>query len=237
MSKLDAIKSVQAERLYLVLAGLFIASLVAGNLIFQKFFSWDFFGIHIFELSVGILPYPLTFLITDLIAEIFGKKRANQVVLAGLGATAFVLLILALANAAPATDWSPVNNVLFQKVFGLTGLAVTASMVAYLLAQLIDIRLYHFWKNLTKGKHLWLRNNASTMTSQFVDTAAVLSLLCIFGAIEWELFFPLLWSGFFFKVIVAALDTPILYLCVYFIKRHFHLDNNQEIRSAEAVIV
>lgn len=68
-------KKVQAERLYMILAALFIASLVAGNLIFQKFFYWDFFGWHTFELSVGILPYPITFLITDLISEIYGKKE------------------------------------------------------------------------------------------------------------------------------------------------------------------
>jgi len=223
-------KALQAERLYLILAGLFIASLVAGNLIFQKFFHWDFFGIYTFELSVGILPYPVTFLITDLIAEIYGKRRANQVVIAGLGATMFVLLILSLANAAPATDYSPVNDRIFTQVFGLAPLAVAASMIAYLLAQLVDIRLYHFWKDFTKGKHLWLRNNASTMTSQFVDTASVLLLLCLFQAIEWNLFWPLLWSGFFFKVMIAALDTPILYLLVYSVRRHFDLEVDQEIR-------
>jgi len=199
-------------------------------LIFQKFFHWDFFGIYTFELSVGILPYPVTFLITDLIAEIYGKRRANQVVIAGLGATMFVLLILSLANAAPATDYSPVNDRIFTQVFGLAPLAVAASMIAYLLAQLVDIRLYHFWKDFTKGKHLWLRNNASTMTSQFVDTASVLFLLCLFQAIEWNLFWPLLWSGFFFKVMIAALDTPILYLLVYSVRRHFDLEVDQEIR-------
>jgi len=106
-------------------------------------------------------------------------------------------------------------------------------MIAYLFAQLVDIRLYHFWKDYTNGKHLWLRNNASTMTSQFVDTASVLSLLCLFDAIEWELFWPLLWSGFLFKVLVAACDTPILYLLVYLCKRHFGLKGNEEIRQLE----
>lgn len=229
MEKLTGVKQRQAERLYLILAALFIASLVGGNLIFQKFFSWDFFGLHTFELSVGILPYPITFLITDLIAEIYGKRRANQVVLAGLGASVFVLLILSLANVVPATEWSPVSNEVFSQVFGLTAIAVMASMSAYLLAQLIDIRLYHFWKDFTKGKHLWLRNNASTMTSQLVDTSAVLLLLCLFGAIEWNLFWTLLWSGFFFKVLIAALDTPVLYLLVYLTKKHFGLGVNEEI--------
>lgn len=102
-------------------------------------------------------------------------------------------------------------------------------MIAYLLAQLVDIRIYHFWKKLTAGKHLWLRNNASTMTSQLVDTASVLLLLCFFGAIEWKLFWPLLGSGFLFKVMVAAIDTPLLYFFVYTIKRYFQLGINEEI--------
>ncbi|MEQ8625732.1 MAG: queuosine precursor transporter [Vicingaceae bacterium] len=221
----------QALQLYLILAALFIASLVAGNLIFQKFFYWDFFGIYTFEISVGILPYPITFLITDIISEIYGKRKANQVVISGLFATVFVLGIVLLADTVPATAWSPVGNEVFHNVFGLTGVAVAASMVAYLLAQLIDIRIYHFWKNYTKGKHLWLRNNASTMTSQFVDTASVLLLLCIFNAIKWELFLPLLLSGFLFKVLIAAIDTPFLYLFVGIIKKQFDLKDNEELNS------
>ncbi len=221
----------KAERLYLILAALFIASLVAGNLMFQKFFSWDFFGLHTFEISVGILPYPLTFLITDLISEVYGKRRANQVVISGLFATLFVFGLVILASDVPSTSWSPVNDEVFNQVFGLTGAAVTASMIAYLLAQLIDIRIYHFWKRWTKGKHLWLRNNASTMTSQFVDTATVLFLLCFFGAIEWHLFWTLLWSGFLFKVLVAALDTPLLYLFVWGIQSHLGLKGHEEVKD------
>lgn len=222
-------KKRQAERLYLILAAIFIASLVAGNLIFQKFFHWDFFGLHTFEISVGILPYPITFLITDIISEIYGKKKADQVVLSGLFATVFVLGVVSIADLVPATQWSPIDNQVFHNVFGLTAVAVGASMTAYLLAQFIDIRIYHFWKKKTKGKHLWLRNNASTMTSQFVDTASVLLLLCYFEAIEWSLFWTLLWSGFFFKVLVAAIDTPLLYLFVGMIKRNFGLGVNEEV--------
>lgn len=219
----------RSERVYMILAALFIASLVAGNLIFQKFFAWDFFGIYTFEISVGILPYPITFLITDLISEIYGQKRANQVVISGLFATVFVLGIIILSNNVAAVSWSPVNDTTFNQVFGLTGAAVTASMVAYLLAQLIDIRIYHFWKKYTKGKKLWLRNNASTMTSQLVDTASVLFLLCLFGAIEWEKFGTLLLSGFLFKVLIAAVDTPFLYLFVALIKRYLNLKENEEV--------
>ena len=107
------------HRLYLILMGIFIASLVSANLIFQKFFSWTPFGLYTFELSVGILPYPVTFLVTDLISELYGKKKADQVVLSGLVASVFVMGVVMVANAVPQTEWSPVNNETFSKVFGL----------------------------------------------------------------------------------------------------------------------
>lgn len=218
-----------AQRIYLILAALFIASLVVSNLIFQKFFYWDFFGIYTFEISAGILPYPITFLITDIISEVYGKRKANQVVTAGIFASFFSMLIVYVAGAVPATEWSPINNHLFDKVFGATAIAVLASMMAYLLAQYIDIQIFHFWKRLTKGKHLWLRNNFSTFFSQFVDTFTVLFLLCSFGKIDWSLFIALLISGFLFKILIAALDTPFLYAAVYLFRKRFNLKIGEEI--------
>jgi uncharacterized integral membrane protein (TIGR00697 family) len=205
-----------------------------SNLIFQKFFYWypfhiEIFETKLFEISVGILPYPITFLITDLISEIYGKKRANQIVVVGIFASFFSMLIVYIANAVPATDWSPVNDTIFKTVFGATAIAVFASMMAYLLAQFIDIQIYHFWKRRTKGKHLWLRNNFSTFLSQFVDTFTVLILLCSFGKIGWDRFTGLLIAGFIFKVLIAVLDTPFLYLGVYLFRKRFHLKVNEEI--------
>ena len=225
---------VLAQRLYLILGLLFITSLVVSNLIFKKFFYYypfDFsiFGVKLFEISVGILPYPITFLITDLISEIYGKKKANEVVIGGIFASFFAMGIIYVANVAPATNWSPVSDNLFSTVFGSTAIAVLASMLAYLFAQFVDIQIYHFWKKLTQGKHLWLRNNCSTFLSQFIDTATVLLLLCIFGEIDWNLFGGLLLAGFLFKVIIAALDTPFLYLGVYYFRKRFKLDISEEI--------
>lgn len=215
------------NRLYIILGGIFIASLITANLIFQKFFTWTPFGLYTFELSVGILPYPVTFLVTDLISELYGKKKADQIVISGLIASVFVIGVVLVANAMPQTAWSPVNNETFNKVFGLFGPAVFASMIAYLTAQFIDIRIFHFWKKLTKGKHLWLRNNGSTIVSQFVDTAAVLFLLCIAGVVEWSRFPGLLENGFIFKVMVALLDTPLFYLSVKYLKPKVHEDPDE----------
>lgn len=222
-------KKLLAYKIYMVLAALFITSLVVSNLIFQKFFSWDFFGVYTFEISVGILPYPITFLVTDLISEIYGKKKANQVVIAGIFASFFSLLIIYVADVVPATSWSPVDDTIFNNVFGLSVLAVFSSMIAYLLAQFVDIRIYHYWKKLTNGRHLWLRNNFSTVTSQFLDTFSVLFLLCSFGIIEWDLFGKLLLNGFLFKVMIAFLDTPILYISVHYFRQQFSLKVGEEI--------
>jgi len=222
-------KKLLANKIYLALAALFITSLVVSNLIFLKFFYWNPFGIYRFEISVGILPYPITFLITDIISEIFGKKKANQVVVVGIFAAFFSLLIIYVANKVPAIDSSRVNNELFTQVFGLSPIAVLASMMAYLLAQFIDIRIFHFWKSYTKGKHLWLRNNFSTFSSQFIDTLTVLLLLCSFGALPWELFYSLLISGFLFKILVAFFDTPLLYLFVWLFRKKFNLEVGEEI--------
>ena len=213
---------------FVVLAGLFIASLVSCNLIFRKFFAWDLGGLT-FEQSVGLLPYPLTFLVTDLISEIYGKRKANLVVLSGLAASLMVLVIVSLAGAVEATAWSPVSGAEFDHVFGQTALAVGASMAAYLLAQFIDVRIFHFWKHLTQGKHLWLRNNLSTIPSQVVDTATVLVLLCAVGEIGWDRFGVLLLNGVLFKSLVAAADTPLVYVCVGWMRRRFGLAEGQEI--------
>ena len=223
-----------ARRLYLILGLLFVTSLIVSNLIFKKFFYYypfnsSLFGVKLFEISVGILPYPITFLITDLISEIYGKKKANEVVFGGIIASFFAMGIIYISNIVPATSWSPVSDEMFSTVFGSTSIAVISSMLAYLFAQFVDIQIYHFWKSVTKGKHLWLRNNFSTFLSQFIDTATVLILLCSFGEIQWRLFSGLLLAGFLFKVIIAALDTPILYIFVFFIRKRFKLEIDQEI--------
>ncbi len=224
-----------AKKIYLYLAGLFITSLVVSNLIFQKFFYWhpfeiSVFGNQLFELSVGILPYPITFLITDLISEIYGKKKANEVVVAGIFASFFSMGILLIANWVPALDNSPIDDTTFNQVFALSPVAVFASMIAYLLAQLVDIRIYHFWKNLTQGRMLWLRNNFSTFSSQLIDTVLVIGLLSIFGVLDWSLFWGLVLSGFLFKILIAFFDTPFLYLFVGLFRRTFELKPNDEIK-------
>ena len=221
------------DRLYLILAGIFIASLVSCNLIFQKFFQIEiwlpFIGYYTFEQSVGLLPYPVTFLVTDIISEIYGKKKADQVVISGLIASIFMLLVVTVSGHVQATSWSAVDNETFNQVFGLSGAAVFSSMIAYLIAQLVDVRVFHFWKKLTQGKHLWLRNNASTIFSQCIDTFSVLFLLCYFGVIPWDKLDILFLNGFLFKVCFAALDTPAFYFLSHLLRKLFNLEMGEEL--------
>ncbi|UKN02303.1 queuosine precursor transporter [Paracrocinitomix mangrovi] len=225
---MDKSKLKQARLLYLLLAGVFISLLVSCNLIFLKFIDIDF-GFTVVPISVGLLPYPLTFLVTDLISEIFGEKRANDVVKVGLVCALLVIGFTYLADQVPAGKSTVLSDAEFHKTFGLAGVSVTASMLAYLLAQFIDIKIYHFWKRKTEGRMLWLRNNFSTFSSQIIDTLTIMLLLCTFGAIPWDQFQYLVLGSVIYKLIVALADTPFLYLFVYLIKRHFNLERNEEI--------
>jgi uncharacterized PurR-regulated membrane protein YhhQ (DUF165 family) len=231
------------EKAYVYLGAIFIAALVVCNLIVQKFFLWEPFGLKdFFYLSAGILPYPLTFLVTDILSECYGKKRANQVVLAGLMASVFVIGVVWAADAIRATPdglFFPTLRTLsgadvftggelpaeqvdhhFHQIFGRTGRAVAASMIAYLVAQLVDIQLFHFWRRLTRGRHLWIRNNFSTITSQLVDTSLVVSLLFLGTEIQHRI--PqMIFSGWVFKMLVAVSDTPFFYLGVHLWRRWF----------------
>ena len=223
------------ERVFLVLAGLFLGTLAMLNILgLTRFldFSFSFLGMHIpFKVAVGVLPNPITFLCTDLISEFYGKARANFVVWVGLGLNLWVVFILWLGGILPGTS-SPAFFEVRTLAFG----AVTASMIAYLAAQFCDVHLFHFWKKLTKGKHLWLRNNASTMVSQLVDTVAVICITWYLGALpapaahhstlEHLMFFIL--SGYVFKVAVALLDTGPLYLCVHYLSNYLQIDPEVE---------
>jgi len=204
------------EQLYLVLAGIFIASLVTCNLIANKFVSVDF-GFKVFIVSAGILPYPLTFLVTDLISELYGQKKANLVVFSGFVASLFVLLFLWIGGQFNSIPSSIVDDVTYNSVFRNAWRLIAASMVAYLFAQFIDVRIFHFWKRLTNGKHLWIRNNGSTIVSQLVDTILVICIL-FFGVWDSDQILSAIIDGWLFKMLMAFLDTPIIYGILYLLK-------------------
>ena len=204
------------DQLYIVLVGIFIASLITCNLIANKFVTVDL-GFKVFIVSAGILPYPLTFLVTDLISEIYGQKRANLVVFSGFIASMFVLLFLWLGGQFNAIPSSIVGDETYNSVFQNAWRIIAASMIAYLFAQFVDVRIFHFWKKLTNGKHLWLRNNGSTVASQLIDTTLVVCILFL-GVWNGDQIFQAIIDGWLFKMLMAFIDTPIIYGIVYLLK-------------------
>jgi len=200
----------RGEVVFLILASLFTGALVVTNLIANKFIHVEWLGRE-FILSAGVLPYPITFLITDLLSEIYGRRRANLVVFGGFLASILVLVTLYLGDQFPAIADSTVDDGIYSLVFGNSWRIIGASMTAYLIAQFVDIRIFHFWKRLTKGKHLWLRNNASTLLSQLLDSALVVFVLFAgqWPASQMGWVILDLWM---FKASIALLDTPLFYL-------------------------
>jgi uncharacterized integral membrane protein (TIGR00697 family) len=217
------------EKLYLILASCFAVFLVLTNVLGIKLFRAP----HDpdFALTVGIITYPFTFLITDIVSEIYGKQRANYMVYIGFFMS---LLMLALTQFAMYLDphpfWVPLKNpyypshtayqTAYESVFALNGILLFASMLAYMIAQLVDVWLYHFWKDFTQGKHLWLRNNGSTLISQLVDTAIVGSIFFYGGmGMSWGDGLTLMITIYLYKAVLALLDTPLMYLSIWGIKK------------------
>ena len=217
----------KSKKIYLYLAATFIAALVVCNLIANKFITIDL-GVKTFVISAGVLPYPITFLITDILSEIYGKKKTASIVWAGFGASLFVLGVLLLAQQFTAIAGSPVDDETFNKVFGNSWRVIFASMTAYLCAQLIDVRIYHFWKEKTAGKHLWLRNNFSTVFSQLVDTTLVVCVLFL-GVRSHSEIIQFILDGWLFKILCAFIDTPLLYASTAFIRNKLDLKFGEEV--------
>jgi queuosine precursor transporter len=220
------------ERVFLVCAGVFLGTLAMLNIIGITRFVDLSFVIPFTELrvpmvvAIGVLPYPITFLCTDFICELYGRKRASFMVLVGFVLNVWVVFILWLGGILPGYD-SPVFDELRMLAFG----AVTASMIAYMVAQLVDVHVFHFWKRLTRGRHLWLRNNGSTLVSQLVDTTCVILITHFYAGgltIDPEAplarqLFTYIAAGYVFKLLVALADTLPFYVGSRHLARYLRL--------------
>lgn len=206
------------HKIYILLSTLFCATLLIGNLIFKKFTYFSLLGIN-FEISVGALTYPITFIFTDLISEFYGKEKSEFTIKCGLITSVFIVSLVSVVNLLPSTTWSPISFNEFDKMFGMFGIAFFASQISNYIAQLIDIKIYIFFKNLTNGKMLWLRNNCSTLVSQVADAAVVYSVMAAFGALPLNKFGTVFSSALLFKMMFTICITPFYYLLVSYLKK------------------
>lgn len=246
------------EIVFLVLCGLFLGSLTMLNILgITRIIDFSTESIP-FKLTMGVLPYPVTFLCTDFISELYGRRRANIVVWVGLMLNLWVLLIIWLGGIMPPdleqglknaegnynidAHNEPTGDYLFYKIRTFTFSTTLASMIAYLTAQFCDVHIFHFLKKLTKGKHMWLRNNGSTMISQLVDSTAVI-VISHFGANAFKneiednggdityTLIVLILSGYVFKFCVALLDTIPFYFGTKALSRYLHIDPTAEYKE------
>ena len=236
-------KDHRRDALFLTLSGIFLTSLVLGNVIgttkFVTIFSLELpswlealtpdlirnGSIYTMSVPAGVVAYPFTFLATDLISELFGRKRAQMLVWVGFGMNVFMLLLMSINHWLPNSVGVSGGLGLFEGVYQFMVGNTIASMIAYLIAQSVDVRLYHFWKRLTKGKHLWLRNNASTTVSQLVDSTAIITILYIAGNLDDAIddagaVIILILNSYLFKFFFALFDTPFMYLGVRLLKNY-----------------
>ena len=248
------------ERVFLVLAGIFLGTLamlnILGLLRFIKLGELETaaWGTITFAVAVGVLPYPVTFLCTDLISELYGKTRASAVVWMGLVLNAWVIFILWLGGVLPgfetidpttggavldAANRKPV----FFEVRDFAFAATAASMIAYMTAQFTDVYVFHFWKRVTRGKHLWLRNNGSTMVSQLVDSTTVVLITWWMGGLAMVLLdeqplvpqlLVLILTAYAFKFAVALLDTLPFYWATARLSRFLQIDPVEDVSAKPA---
>lgn len=206
------------EKIYTGLCVLFSVLIVLGNLIYQKFVVLPVPFVHNFELSVGVILYPLTFLITDLITELYGKQRASFCVRMAIIMNITVACILSVMDQLPTTHWSTIDDKLFHQVFGFYNIAFIGSMLACYISQALDIVLYSWIRNLTKGKHLWLRNNGSTAISLLMDTGVVIGFMTLFGVFPKNQMWTLILNSYSWKLFFTVCSTPLFYVLVKLIK-------------------
>lgn len=192
-----------------IVIGVFASLTVVANIIAFKLVNFGPFVV-----PSAVIAYASTFLITDIVSEFFGKKEARKAVWAGFIANIVMVIVVSMAvqwPAAPFVDQKAVEA--FNTVMGFAPRVVLASMVAFLLSQHHDVWAFHFWKRMTGGKHLWLRNNASTMVSQLFDTVIFISL-AFYGIMPGNVILQLIIGQYVIKLLIAILDTPFIYIAI-----------------------
>jgi uncharacterized integral membrane protein (TIGR00697 family) len=206
-----------------VLATLFVTCLLVANIIAGKLVS-----IGEWIIPAGVIAYPLTFLFSDVISELFGRRTASRVIWLGFGANILMVMLIFIGRLLPPSPfWE--NQPAYESLLGMVPRIVLASMIAYLISQHHDVFAFHFWRQKTQSRFLWLRNNMSTMISQVLDTGLFITI-AFWGTVPPGTLVNMLISQYIVKLIIAAADTPFCYLLVSLlnkkIKKSLPIDTN-----------
>ena len=192
---------------------LFMATITTSLLISAKITT-----IFFFTFTVGAFAYAITFVITDAISEVFGRDEANKLIYFGWMSYAVVILFSQLAINLPPADFWLEKQPAYEIVIGVVPRIILGSLCSYTVSQYHDIWAFHLWKKITRGKHLWLRNNASTITSQFIDTIIFITI-AFYGLVPNDILLSMVFSQFMIKLFIAVADTPIVYILVRWLRK------------------
>jgi queuosine precursor transporter len=230
------------QKLFVVCTAIFLTALVvaeatAGKLftVFDLSSSISILGqeFNSVVMTAGVIAFPITFIITDLLNEYFGKSGIRFVTFIGMAMIIFEFGIIQIAMKVPTASFSPVDADSFNTVFGASGRIIVGSLVAYLIGQLADISLFHWLRGLTDGKHLWLRATGSTFGSQFLDTFIVL-FIAFYGPMTIQTIVAVALFNYGYKFIVAILITPLIYVAHWLIDRYLGAETAHELIAAAA---
>jgi uncharacterized integral membrane protein (TIGR00697 family) len=219
--------------LFIVLVGLFITSAITAELISNKLieipliFSFGDQEIGPFTTIVGVIPWPIVFILTDLMNEFYGEKAVRRVSWITAALITYCFIIVSLALNFPAKEIPGSNlatDVEFTKVFGQAQMVIVGSIAAFLLSQLLDATLFHWIKRKTGNKYIWLRSTGSTVISQFFDTLVVLYIGFVLpGNLSMTDFWNVAPTNYILKLLIAISLTPLIYLGHYFVKRYLNI--------------
>ena len=196
-------------------AFILLITIFAGSLTIASILAVKIIAVAGFFVPAGVLAYSVTFICTDVISEIWGKTRAQHVVLGGFVTLLTVLSLVQLSLIWPkAPFWESEDA--FQTILGSTSRIIIASFIAYLVSQFHDVWAFHFWKKITHSRHLWLRNNLSTAVSQFIDSSLFVTIAFYGEMPVW----PLIVGQWVIKFGIAILDTPVIYFVVWMLRKN-----------------
>lgn len=231
------------QKLYVVCAAIFLTALVVAEATASKFFTvfelpftLTIFGMPFdtVVMTAGVIAFPITFIVTDVLNEYYGKKGIRFVTFVGMAMIMFEFVLLQVAMAVPTAPSSPVPAEAFDTVFGATGRIIFGSLTAYLVGQLADITLFHWLRQLTKGRMLWLRATGSTFGSQFLDTLIVLTV-AFAGQLAFQEIIAITLFNYAYKFVIAVLITPIIYLAHWMMDKYLGHETAEEmIEEVEA---
>jgi uncharacterized integral membrane protein (TIGR00697 family) len=215
-------------RLFAILAAIFVTCLLVGDIIGGKLIEATILG-HTFTLTVGMIPFPVTFLLTDVLNEFYGQRVARFVTLVGFGMATLAWAIILIAGFIPiasftqAPGWTGVTEQSFQNVFLNSLRMIMASMAAYIVSQFVDIGVFHLLKRISSNKLLWLRATGSTVASQLIDTV-VISIVAWSGTMSMARIVNIMISSYSLKILIAVGLTPLVYLAHAFVQRGLGLE-------------